>query len=191
MARARSVWQVNQLEISIHEKMESMFVMNFILIGFRRHFVIWDQYTFWNGQLSFQQITRFWCDVVARHRFPKRPLGSQVSFFFHKFRKKVQKSRSKSGDRMMLPPMANRFIGGSFLEQLQNHASNYQGAPGMSTPSDATRKKWLLFGRRRRRRRRRTGFVKDQTASLNVKSASRNHFLRRGYEGVDRPGAPW
>ena len=171
MARARSVSQGNHLAL-VKE------TMNFSPLGFRRHFVISDQYTFWNGQLLIQQITRFWCDVVARHRFPKRPLGSQVSFF-SQISKKVQKSRSKSGDRMMLPPMANRFIGGSFLEQLQNHASNYQGAPGLSTPSDPTRKKWLLFGRRRRRRRRRrTGFVKDQTASLNVKSASRKKNTR-------------
>ena len=167
MARARSVSQGNHLAL-VKE------TMNFSPLGFRRHFVISDQYTFWNGQLLIQQITRFWCDVVARHRFPKRPLGSQVSFF-SQISKKVQKSRSKSGDRMMLPPMANRFIGGSFLEQLQNHASNYQGAPGLSTPSDPTRKKWLFFGRRRRRR---TGFVKDQTASLNVKSASRNYYFR-------------
>ena len=117
--------------------------MKFILIGFRRHFRIWDQYTLWNGQLSFQQNTRFRCDVVARHRFPKHSLGSQVSFF-SRFSKKVQKSRSKSGDRMMLAPMANRFKEGSLLEQLQNHASNYQGAPGLSTPSDPPRKKWLF-----------------------------------------------
>ena len=143
--------------------------MKFILIGFRRHFRIWDQYTLWNGQLSFQQNTRFRCDVVARHRFPKRPLGSLFSFF-SQISKKVQKSRSKSGDRMMLAPMANRFKERSLLEQLQNHASNYQGAPGLSRPSDPPRKKWLLFGRRRR-----TGFTKDQTASLNVKSASRNN----------------
>ena len=71
--------------------------MKFILIGFRRHFVIWDQYTLWNGQLSFQQNTRFRCDVVARHRFPKRPLGSQVSFFFHNFRKKSKKVVQKAG----------------------------------------------------------------------------------------------
>ena len=150
--------------------------MKFILIGFRRHFRIWDQYTLWNGQLSFQQNTSFWCDVVARHRFPKHPLGG-LRLFFKLFSKKVQKSRSKSGDRMMLAPMANRFKEGSLLEQLQNHASNYQGAPGLSTSSDPPRKKWLLFGRRRRRRRRRrrTGFAKDQTASLNVKSASRNN----------------
>ena len=44
----------------------------------------------------------------------------------------------------MLAPMANRFKEGSLLEQLQNHASNYQGAPGLSTPSDPPRKK-LLF----------------------------------------------
>ena len=117
--------------------------MKFILIGFRRHFRIWDQYTLWNGQLSFQQNTRFRCDVVARHRFPKHSLGSQVSFF-SLFPKKVQKSRSKSGDRMMLAPMANRFKERSLLEQLQNHASNYQGAPGLSTPSDPPRKKWLF-----------------------------------------------
>ena len=117
--------------------------MNFNPLGFRRHFVISDLYTFWNSQLSFQQIIRFWCDVVARHRFPKQSLGSQVSFF-SLFPKKVQKSRSKSGDRMMLAPMANRFKEGSLLEQLQNHASNYQGAPGLSTPSDPPRKKWLF-----------------------------------------------
>ena len=117
--------------------------MKFILIGFRRHFRIWDQYTLWNGQLSFQQNTRFRCDVVARHRFPKRPLGSLFSFF-SQISKKVQKSRSKSGDRMMLAPMANRFKERSLLEQLQNHASNYQGAPGLSTPSDPPRKKWLF-----------------------------------------------
>ena len=163
MARARSVSQGNHLAL-VKE------TMNFSPLGFRRHFVISDQYTFWNGQLLIQQITRFWCDVVARHRFPKRPLGSLVSFF-SQISKKVQKSRSKSGDRMMLPPMANRFKEGSLLEQLQNHASNYQGALSLSRPSDPLRKKWLLFGRRRRRR---TGFVKDQTASLNVKSASRN-----------------
>ena len=127
--------------------------MKFILIGFRRHFRIWDQYTLWNGQLSFQQNTRFRCDVVARHRFPKHSLGSQVSFF-PRFSKKVQKSRSKSGDRMMLAPMANRFKEGSLLEQLQNHASNYQGAPGLSRPSDPLRKKWLLFGSRREEKNR-------------------------------------
>ena len=111
--------------------------------GFRRHFMISDLYTFWNSQLSFQQISRIWCDVVARHRFPKRPLGSLFSFF-SQISKKVQKSRSKSGDRMMLAPMANRFKEGSLLEQLQNHASNYQGAPGLSRPSDPPRKKWLF-----------------------------------------------
>ena len=146
--------------------------MKFILIGFRRHFRIWDQYTLWNGQLSFQQNTRFRCDVVARHRFPKHSLGSQVSFF-SLFPKKVQKSRSKSGDRMMLPPMANRFKEGSLLEQLQNHASNYQGAPGLSTPSDPPRKKWLLFGSRSSR----TGFPRFCFASLNVKSASRKYCV--------------
>ena len=125
--------------------MESTFVINFILIEFRRHFVISDPYTFWNSQISFQQITRFWCDVVARHRFPKRSLNSQVSVF-SQTSKTVQTSRSKIGDRMMFPSnvMTNRFIGGSFLEQLQNHASNYQGAPGLSRPSDPPRKKWLF-----------------------------------------------
>ena len=144
--------------------------MKFILIGFRRHFRIWDQYTLWNGQLSFQQNTRFRCDVVARHRFPKRPLGSQDSFFA-RFSKKVQKSPSKSGDRMMLAPMANRFKERSLLEQLQNHASNYQGAPGLSTPSDPPRKKWLFSAEQSRR----TGFPRFWFASLNVKSASRNY----------------
>ena len=118
-------------------------MMSFILIGFRRHFEIWGQYTLWNGQLWIQKNTRFRCHVVARHRFPKRPLGSQVSFF-SQISKKVQKSRSKSGDRMMLAPMANRFKERSLLEQLQNHASNYQGAPGLSRPSDPPRKKWLF-----------------------------------------------
>ena len=64
--------------------------------------------------------------------------------FFSQISKKVQKNRSKSGDRMMLAPMANRFKERSLLEQLQNHASNYQGAPGLSTPSDPPRKKWLF-----------------------------------------------
>ena len=127
--------------------------MKFILIGFRRHFRIWDQYTLWNGQLSFQQNTRFRCDVVARHRFPKRPLGSQVTFF-SQISKKDQKSRSKSGDPMMLASMANRFIGRSFLKQLQNHASNHQGAPGLSPPSDPPRKKWLLFGMEKKKENR-------------------------------------
>ena len=125
------------------KKIESTFVMKSILIGFRRHFRIWDQYTLWNGQLSFQQNTRFRCDVAARHRFAKHSVGSQDSFF-SRFSKKVPKSRSKSGDRMMLAPMANRFKERSLLEQLQNHASNYQGAPGLSTPSDPPRKKWLF-----------------------------------------------
>ena len=146
--------------------------MKFILIGFRRHFRIWDQYTLWNGQLSFQQNTRFRCDVVARHRFPKHSLGSQVSFF-SRFSKKVQKSRSKSGDRMMLAPMANRFKERSLLEQLQNHASNYQGAPGLSTPSDPPRKKWLFSEEEKKR----TGFPRFWFASLNVKSASRKNLL--------------
>ena len=118
-------------------------LMSFVLIGFRRHFEIWGQYTLWNGQLLLQQNTRFWCDVVARHRFPKRPLDSLFSFF-SQISKKNLKSRSKSGDRMMLPPMANRFVEGSLLDQLQNHASNHQGAPGLSTPSDPPRKKWLF-----------------------------------------------
>ena len=42
---------------------------------------------------------------------------------------------------MMLAPMANRFKEGELLEQLQNHASNYQGALGLSRPSDPPRKK--------------------------------------------------
>ena len=147
MARARSIWQV---PVSLNPFIRKLdlrlwWLMSFVLIGFRRHFVIWDQYTFWNSQLSFQQISRIWCDVVARHRFPKRTLGSQVSFF-SQMSEKVQKSRSKSGDRMMLPPMANRFVEGSLLDQLQNHASNHQGAPGLSTPSYPLRKKWLLSG---------------------------------------------
>ena len=146
--------------------------MKIILIVFRRHFVIWDQYTLWNGQLWIQKNTRFRCDVVARHRFPKRPPGSLVSFF-SLFLKKVQKSRSKSGDRMMPASMPNRFIGGSLSDLLQNHASNYQGAPGLSRTSDPFGKKWLFSGGTKRAKR--TGFAKDQTASLNVKSASRKN----------------
>ena len=169
MARARSVSQGNHLAL-VKE------TMNFSPLGFRRHFVISDQYTFWNDQLLIQQITRFWCDVVARHRFPKRPLGSQVSFF-SQISKKVQKSRSKSGDRMMLAPMANRFKERSLLEQLQNHASNHQGAPGLSTPSDPPRKKWLLFGSSSSSRR--TGFPRFCFASLNVKSASRKNHAKK------------
>ena len=71
----------------------------------------------------------------------------------------------------MLPPMANRFKEGSLLEQLQNHASNYQGAPGLSTPSDPPRKKWLFSAQKKKR----TGFPRFWFASLNVKSASRKY----------------
>ena len=113
-------------------------------LGFRRHFEIWGQYTLWNDPLWNQKNTRFRCDVVARHRFPKRPPGSLVSFFAL-FSKKVQKSRSKSGDRMMPASMSNRFIGGSLSDLLQNHASNYQGAPGLSRTSDPFGKKWFIF----------------------------------------------
>ena len=127
-------------------------MMSFVLIGFRRHFVIWDQYTLWNGQLWIQKNTRFRCDVVARHRFPKRPPGSLVSFF-SLFSKKVQKSRSKSGDRMMPASMANRFKERSLLEQLQNHASNYQGALGLSPTSDPFGKKWLFCGKEKKKDR--------------------------------------
>ena len=92
--------------------------------------------------------------------------------FFSLFSKKVlKKSRSKSGDRMMPASMANRFKERSLLEQLQNHASNYRGALGLSRPSDPPRKKVIIF----RRRRRRTGFPRFCFASLNVKSASRKN----------------
>ena len=90
--------------------------------------------------------------------------------FLSQISKKDQQSRSKSGDPMMLASMANRFIGGSFLKQLQNHASNHQGPLGLSRPSDPLRKKWLLFGAAEQR----TGFPMVWFASLNVKSASRN-----------------
>ena len=84
-------------------------------------------------------------------------------------RKKVQKSRSKSGDRMMLAPMANRFKERSLLEPIQNHASNYQGAPGLSTPSDPPRKKWLFSEAEKENK-----IFKVLICYLNVKSASRN-----------------
>ena len=136
MARARSVSQGNHLAL-VKE------TMNFSPLGFRRHFVISDQYTFWNGQLSFSRSPEF--DVTLSHvtDFPNDRWALRFRFF-SQISKKVQKSRSKSRDRMKLAPMANRFKERSLLEQLQNHASNYQGAPGLSTPSDPPRKKWLF-----------------------------------------------
>ena len=151
--------------------MESTFVRNSIWIGFRRHFVIWDQYTLWNSQLSFQPTTRFRCDVVARHWFPKHPPGSQISFFSW-FSKKSKNVGQKGGTGWCLHLWLIDFKRGHFWSSLRIMRQTTKAHWACPYPQ-------ILFAKSdyfpKEQKQKRTGFPRFWFASLNVKSASRKN----------------